>query len=45
MLVRRGCSYVLYKPFRVDQLIDCLQSAPPPPQMAKPVDIPEPVKA
>jgi CheY-like chemotaxis protein/GAF domain-containing protein len=41
---QEGLKFVLYKPFRVDQLIDCLQS-PPPPIMAKPLVIPEPVKA
>ena len=41
---QEGLRFVLYKPFRVDQLIDCLQSSPPP-QNAKSVAIPEPVKA
>ncbi len=41
---QEGLRHVLYKPFRVDQLIDCLQSDPPM-QVAAPAVIPQPIKA
>jgi CheY-like chemotaxis protein len=42
---QEGLRFILYKPFRVDQLLDALVSPEPPAGSAKPQSKPEPVQA
>jgi CheY-like chemotaxis protein/GAF domain-containing protein len=42
---QEGLRYILYKPFRVDQLLDALASTEPPSSAPKPLSQPEPVRA